>query len=298
MKDEELLLELQKRFNANKQSLLELEQLYDQLKVVNRKLEESEELKSHFISNIRNEIINPFASIMGLSKEIINPENVDLNKIKAFGKMIYQEAFDLDFQLKNIFAAAAIEAGDLIPDISIIEIDSFFKNIINYYETKAQGKNLIIELDYQNLTENQTNTFKTDPDKLKIIFSNLLVNAIDHSYSTSEKLIVKVRLNYESLMFSVIDFGKGIKIEDQDIIFDRFKRLNNHIHTLNKGHGLGLSIAASYSEVLGGNIKLQSEVNKGSSFNVFISEANDNKPRLGFVEDDAEFFTDDEEMIF
>ncbi len=298
MKDEELLFELQKRFNANKQSLLELEQLYDQLKLVNKKLEESEELKSHFISNIRNEIINPFSSIMGLSKEISNTENIDLLKIKSFGKMIYQEAFDLDFQLKNIFAAAAIEAGDLVPDISLIDVLSFFKNIISYYEPKADDKQLEIELDYQNLTDNQSNTFKTDPEKLKLIVTNLLINAIDNSLINSKKIIIKVRLNYESLMFSLIDFGKGIKYEDQEIIFDRFKRLNNHIHTLNKGHGLGLSIAASYTEVLGGNIKLQSEINKGSTFNVFISEANDNKPRLGFVEDDAEFFTDNEEMIF
>lgn len=63
-------------------------------------------------------------------------------------------------------------------------------------------------------------------------------------------------------------------------------------------YGLGLSIASSYSEILGGNIKLESEISNGSSFNVFVSEASDNKPRLGFVENDAEFFTDSDEMIF
>lgn len=298
MNDEELLSELQKRFSANKQSLLELEQLYDQLKMVNKKLEESEELKTHFISNIRNEIINPFASIMGLSKEISNTETIDLQKIRKFGKLIYQEAFDLDFQLKNIFAAAAIEAGDLHADISTVDIHEFFISIISFYEQKANDKNLIIEFDYQNLTDNQQNKFRTDAEKLKLIVSNLLVNAIDNSLPTSAKIKIKVRLNFESLMFSVIDFGKGIKPEDQEIIFDRFKRLNTHIHTLNKGHGLGLSIASSYSEILGGNIKLESEINNGSSFNVFVSEASDNKPRLGFVENDAEFFTDSDEMIF
>lgn len=298
MNDEELLKELANRFTSNKQSLLELEQLYSQLKVVNKKLEESEELKSHFISNIRNEIINPFASIMGLSKEIANVKTDDIQKIRSFGKLIYNEAFELDFQLKNIFAAAAIEAGDLTPDISEIDINKFFKNIIQFYFEKATDKNLKIEYDYENLTDNNSNIFKTDADKLKLIISNILINAIEYSFESSEKIIVKVRLNHESLMFSVRDFGKGIIEDDFDIIFDRFKRLNTHIHTLNKGHGLGLSIAGSFAEVLGGNIKIESNLNTGSTFNVFISEANNNKPRLGFVEDDAEFFTDSEEMIF
>jgi signal transduction histidine kinase len=298
MNDEELLKELEKRFNNNKQSLLELEQLYSQLKVVNKKLEESEELKSHFISNIRNEIINPFASIMGLAKELSILNKADLEKVNSFGKMIYYEAFDLDFQLKNIFAAAAIEAGDLSPDITEIDIDKFFKNIIQFYHVKASDKKIVLDYDYEDLTDSKSNVFKTDAEKLRLIITNLLINAIDNSNESSGKVIIKVRLNHESLMFSVKDFGKGIKDEDLEIIFDRFKRLNTHIHTLNKGHGLGLSIAGSYAEILGGNIKVESQLNIGSSFNVFISEANDNKPRLGFVEDDAEFFTDNEEMIF
>ncbi len=296
MNDEELLKELEKRFNENKKSLQELEVLYSQLKTVNQKLEESEELKSHFISNIRNEIINPFASIMGLSKEIFNANEVDIEKMKLFGKMIYNEAFELDFQLKNIFAAAAIEAGDLSPDISEIEINIFFKNIIQYYTEKAIEKKINIEYNFENL--NQKDFFKTDANKLKIVVSNLLINAIDNSKESSEKIIIKVRLNHESLMFTVKDFGKGIKKEDIEIIFDRFKRINNHIHTLNKGYGLGLSIVGGYVEILGGEIKVESVYGEGSSFNVFIPEINENKPRLGFVENDAEFFTDNEELIF
>lgn len=298
MNDEELLKELERRFSSNKQSLLELDQLYSQLKVVNKKLEESEELKSHFLSNIRNEIINPFASIMGLSKELANGNIKDFQNVSSIGKMIYNEAFDLDFQLKNIFAAAEIESGDLTPDISEIDINNFFKNIIQFYTEKASDKKIKIEYDFENLKDSKSDIFKTDADKLKLIATNLLINAIDYSSENSEKVIIKVRLNHESLMFSVKDFGKGIKQEDIEIIFDRFKRLNPHIHTLNKGHGLGLAISGSYAEVLGGNIKVESQINIGSSFNVFISEINDNKPRLGFVEDDTEFFTDNEEMIF
>ena len=74
--DEELLEELRKRIKNNKESLLELKELNKELQIVNKKLEESESLKSHFISNITNEIINPFTSIIGLARQAIMPGTI------------------------------------------------------------------------------------------------------------------------------------------------------------------------------------------------------------------------------
>jgi len=114
--DEELLQELEKRFSENKNSIKELQKLTKQLKEVNGRLEESESLKSHFISNITNEIINPFAAILGLSRNILDVKKEDWNKVISMVQMIHSEAFHLDFQLKNIFAAAKLEAGDWMPE--------------------------------------------------------------------------------------------------------------------------------------------------------------------------------------
>ena len=70
--DEELLDELRRRMMANIRSLDEFKHLTNELKIVNKKLEESEAMKSHFISNITNEIVNPFTSILGLSRAILS----------------------------------------------------------------------------------------------------------------------------------------------------------------------------------------------------------------------------------
>jgi len=75
--DEILLDELSKRIEKYKSGLENLDNLNKQLIEVNKKLSESESLKSHFISNITNEIINPFASVLGLSKSIMNREIYD-----------------------------------------------------------------------------------------------------------------------------------------------------------------------------------------------------------------------------
>jgi len=297
MTDDELLKEINIRFEDYKKSLKDLEILNKELILVNQKLEESEKLKSHFISNIRNEIINPFSSIIGLSKQLMNSETHDKQKVLQFASMIFNEAFELDFQLKNIFAAASIEAGDLIPQIVEIDVPSFFNNAIKYIEQRAMTKNLKINLDFHTATA--TSIFKTDAEKLNIIIMNLLANAIDFSDEKSEDIVVKINLNTESLMFSVKDNGKGIPIDKLDAIFDRFKRLNMNIHTSNKGYGLGLSITKSFVEILGGHINVESELGKGSTFNIFIPESNFEKPRLGFVSDDAEFFDNEKDsMIF
>ena len=100
--DTELLQELKNRFDKNSLLLEEEKNLTAQLNAVNEKLILSEDLKTNFLSNIRNEINNPIASILELSKNIMEG-NMDVDAMKKFGALIHAEAFDLDFQFKNIF---------------------------------------------------------------------------------------------------------------------------------------------------------------------------------------------------
>ena len=86
--------------------------------------------------------------------------------------------------------------------------------------------------------------FKTDSEKFKLIMSNLINNALKYSYKDS-KVIVKVWMNDDELCASVQDFGTGISEKNQKIIFERFKRLDSGINSINRGHGLGLSITKS-----------------------------------------------------
>ncbi|MBO4373189.1 MAG: hypothetical protein J5826_09675, partial [Bacteroidales bacterium] len=108
--DEILLEELSKRIERYKSALANTSSYNKQLLELNKKLSESESMKSHFISNITKEIINPFASILGLAKSITECADESPEKMKRMAAMIHREAFNLDFQFKNIFAAAEIEA--------------------------------------------------------------------------------------------------------------------------------------------------------------------------------------------
>ena len=119
---------------------------WEALEQLNRKLKEAEQLKSDFLSNIRNEINNPLSSIIALSRELMDQSDVtkeDLGK-NQLPHLIYREATALDFQLKNIFTAADIESGLLYPNPSQIDLSHLMNNLIDYFKDKITS----YELDY------------------------------------------------------------------------------------------------------------------------------------------------------
>jgi signal transduction histidine kinase len=284
--DELLIEELKLRFAEKKKSLQELEKLASELREVNQKLAESESLKSHFISNITNEIVNPFTSIVILSKNILSVKEGDWDKVKRMASLIYSEAFNLDFQLKNIFAAAEIEAGELFLEVSNVKVDLLIQALIDSFVPETLKKQLTFTF-IKEAPETDNFVFKTDAEKLKLILSNLVDNAI--KFSKNNKIIIRRWTENDKLLVSVQDFGIGISENNQKIIFDRFKRLDSGINSLNRGHGLGLSINKALLDFLDGHIDIQSRKNEGTTFTIGIPQA---------MEDPDAFSEDGNELIF
>ena len=268
--DELLIDELKIRFEEKKKSVKKLEKLTSELKEVNKKLTESEALKSHFISNITNEIVNPFTSIVILSKNILSVKEGNWEKVMKMADLIYSEAFNLDFQLKNIFAAAEIEAGELFVEVSNVTVDTLIEAVMDSFVTEIQKKKLTFEfIKIGNKTKELY--FKTDSEKLRLILSNLVENAV--KFSKNNKIIISREINQGVLTISVQDFGIGISDKNQKIIFDRFKRLETGINSINRGHGLGLSINKALLDFLYGEIKIKSKKNVGTIFTITIPES-------------------------
>ncbi len=279
----------------NYKTLLQKES--EELKKVNQKLSESEALKGHFISNVTNEIVNPFASILGLSKSIIASGEHDIKKIKNMAELIHSEAFDLDFQLKNIFTAARIEAGELEPEYIKTDISLLISSVIATYKYKAEQKQLTIKFTADIERDiSDKGFFVTDPEKLRLILSNLLSNSIKFS-NAANRVELKVWVDEGDLKISVKDYGIGIEKEDLEVIFDRFKRLNTAINSMNPGHGLGLSVTKALLDNMNGHIDIVSKRNIGSMFTITIPQGEANED--GFALDGNEFiFNDSEDEVF
>lgn len=264
LSDKELIDELSLRM-AEKTSALE------ELKILNRKLEESEKLKSHFISNITNEIVNPFSSILGLSKSILSVDKENWKKVFSMVAMIHSEAFSLDFQLKNIFAAAKIEAGEIYPEIGFINIENLSKTVIDSFRIEAQKKKIKFELLLPEEKEKLLN-FRSDPEKLKLILSNLVNNAVKFSYEESSISVI-AEISDNNLVMSVLNNGVEISEGYKEFIFDRFRRVDSDITSVNRGHGLGLSIIRSLLDLLEGEITFSSDTVNGTAFRIVVPEA-------------------------
>jgi len=294
--DKQLLQELKTRLEERKILDEQVNTISRELQTVTQKFKESESMKSHFISNISNEIINPFTSILGLSKSILSVEKQDWKKVVSMVALIHSEAFNLDFQLRNIFVAAKIEAGEITPNISKVNIRTLIESIIESFNLVARKMGIDIEFQY-NIEHGfgKNFYFKTDNEKLILIISNLLNNALKYSYKDS-KVIIKVDVDDEILTISIQDFGTGISEKNQQIIFGRFKRLDTGINSINRGHGLGLSITKSLLDVLSGTIDIKSAKGEGSTFAVSIPESRSIVD--GFSGDGNDIFFGGDDEIF
>ena len=296
LSDRQLLKELRVRLEASKKAQDELQALSKDYQEVSRKLSESEALKSHFISNISNEIVNPFTSILGLSKAILSVEKNDWKKVVSMVALIHSEAFNLDFQLKNIFVAAKIEAGEVAPNITKVNIRSLVQNVIDSFNIVSRKMGIHIDLQYDvDYGFGKNLYFKTDSEKLKLILSNLINNALKYSYKDS-KVIVRVSIEDDILHISVQDFGTGISEKNQKIIFERFKRLDSGINSINRGHGLGLSITKALLDVLDGDITIDSKKGEGSTSSISLPEAKNMVE--GFSGEGNDIFFDDDDETF
>lgn len=238
------------------------EKLERRIELVNAKLLKSEELKSDFLSNIKNEINNPMTSILGLLNQIVlSPSDVERTASNA--GLIYMEMYALNFQIRNVFNAAEIEAGQSFPELSKVNVRTQIEELVHSFQHLAEKKN--IEFD---LTLEAEDYFVSDYEKLEVVLANLLSNAIKFSHENSQ-IVVKTYNDADSKLLIIIqDFGVGIETKNLGQIYDRFRQLDTGTRKEFGGHGLGLSIVHSLISILEGTLDMKSTFNEGTLFEI------------------------------
>jgi signal transduction histidine kinase len=266
--DQELMEELNLRFERSRKAFSDLSTVNMKLREINRRLEQSEGLKSNFLSNIRNEINNPLNAILGLASQVITltaeiPEAVQL------ATTIHDEAFNLDFQLRNIFIAAELEAGAAQPVATLLNLDLLVTEILNSFSTRASCKQIRMTGATDVLSGDETPQIACDAEKLTLIISNLIANAIEFSHEGGAVAVSLVALD-DGIHLQVSDTGIGIRKEDIPRIFDRFSQIESGSTRSHHGHGLGLSIIKALVELLEGRIEVISQPLRGTTVTVWL----------------------------
>ena len=253
---EELML---LRAGAEAQEQLPLtQQALDETDKKARYLEELDELKSRFFTNISHEFRTPLTVIRGMAEQIDRePEKWS----KKGNRMIRRNAEQLLDLVNQILDLRKLEAGQLTLHSKQIEVIAFLRYVIESFHAIAEAKE--IDLTFQ--AQESEIWMDVDEEKLLRILSNLLSNAM--RYTPDEHAIrLKLAKRQATLILQVEDEGMGIPRADQRHLFEPFHRGRNVSNI--PGTGLGLSIVKQFVDLQQGTLQVASKVGKGSTFTV------------------------------
>jgi len=224
----------------------------NELRKAKDKAEESDQLKSAFISNMSHEIRTPLNAIVGFSAVMSDIDNRE--ERKKFQDIIESNNKRLLTLINEVLDLSKIESGKFELVLTPVNISELCNEIVITHQLNAEGVSLKLDLPDEDFC------FTTDKNRLTQVLSNLITNAI--KFTPHGTITVGYRLRTALVEFFVEDNGIGIAKDKLDTIFDRFVKLNDFA----PGTGLGLSICKSIIERLGGDISVASEQGEGSLF--------------------------------
>lgn len=253
------------------QEIIIREQTEQQLLAAKNEAEAANRAKSIFLANMSHELRTPMNAVLGFSQLMqkdngLSPDQREtLNIINNSGKHLLE-------LINDVLDMAKIEAGRVVIENGNFDLGALIINTINMMHERAEAKDLQLLLDQ---SSNFPRFVNTDEAKLRQILLNLIGNAIKYT----QKGCVAVRLTAEDLaddrqcllICEVKDTGIGIAEQGLPFVFDTFVQVGRESDQ--QGSGLGLRITKQYAELMGGQVTVASELNKGSSFTLTLPVA-------------------------
>lgn len=245
--DNRMLIEL--NLNIDEQKVNE-NNLLNAKKKVERSIIETQE----FLANINHEIRTPLNSIVGFSAILAASESEEERKEHV--SLILKNNMLLTMLIDDVIELSKIDSGQTTFECEAVNVDELFNKVMatGYSELYNKQLNVVLELD-----KDHPNVY-TDPEAVERLMSNLFSNAVKFTHEGTVTL--GYRRKDDSYYFFVKDTGCGISPENRDRIFKRFVKLDAYA----QGTGLGLALCKNLVEHLGGEMGVESEVGKGSTF--------------------------------
>jgi len=237
-----------------------------QLEADRDKAEQSDLLKSEFLSNMSHEIRTPLNGIIGFS-EMLDREGITLEKKQKYMRIIRSSTRQLLTLVNDIIDFSKMEAGQLKISCKKTDINKLIDELyLTYYQEIKRSNKFSIVLKKSFGNSNKKIFLYTDDIRMQQVFVNLLNNAlkftdegeITFGYTISEK--------EETIRFFVRDTGIGIPQAQQKLIFKRFLQTHEGEKQKYNGTGLGLAISKGIIELMGGDLQVKSKINVGSEF--------------------------------
>ena len=256
-------------------NLFERRKIEEDLKQALIKAEESDKLKSAFLSTMSHELRTPLNTIIGFSGIIANYEHLE-DEIKDFSNNIFSAGNDLLQIIEDIFDISLIETKEVKVIKENFSLNKILEEIHKTFFDNEKILSNYINLILNKKLEDGEDIIHTDETKLNKILKNLLENAFKFTHKGIIEFGYTVKANKDTscIQFYVKDTGIGIPKDKHLIIFERFRQLDDSHTRKYGGIGLGLHISNKLVEMLGGKIWVESEEDKGSTFYFTIPHNN------------------------
>ena len=222
-----------------------------------------ESLRHEFVSNVSHELKTPLAAISAYAEILLDGalEDPDINR--SFVSRIGEQADRLHTLILELLELARMESDEPAFDLTAIDVSAILNECIDEHQEVAKSKSLLLE------TQAPVDPVwgLADEESLRTVADNLLDNAINYT-PPGGQIVVRWKRDADVIVIEVEDNGVGIAKENQTRIFERFFRVDKARSREVGGTGLGLSIVKHHCQVFGGQVRVTSQLGKGSTFTV------------------------------
>jgi len=223
-------------------------------------LETADRLKSEFVANVSYELRTPLNTVIGFTEILVNQYFGPLNERQLeYARGVLESSQQLLSLINDILDLATIEAGLIVLEIESVDVHGVLVSMLNLVQEAARKQRLELALD----CPRSIGRLDADERRLKQVLFNLLSNALKFT-PAGGKVSLGARRTEKSVTIWVSDTGIGIEREEQKTVFEKFRRGQSPL-ARQSGAGLGLSLVRYFVELHGGELKLESQPDVGTT---------------------------------
>ncbi|SFJ13033.1 two-component system, OmpR family, phosphate regulon sensor histidine kinase PhoR [Halobacillus dabanensis] len=227
-------------------------------------LKHLEQMRKDFVANVSHELKTPITSIRGFSETLLDGAMKDEKMLEQFLHIILRESGRLQSLIQDLLELSKVEREDFNMNVEEIDVQRLLNDLLPIVKQHADKKQVQLSAFIEGVT-----IIQGDSSRLKQVFMNLLTNAINYSEENG-KVGIHFQESKDYVTVSITDNGVGIPEEEVPRIFERFYRVDKARSRNSGGTGLGLAIVKHIVEAHHGTVRVESVIDKGTSFHVEI----------------------------
>jgi two-component system phosphate regulon sensor histidine kinase PhoR len=225
----------------------------------------AEEMRDQFVDTATHELRTPLANIKAYAETLALADVIDVEQQKQFLNTINSEATRLARFVDDLLSVSSMELGSLALNKQVTDLGRMLNEVLAKVQAQAEEKQLTLEV----VLPQKFPEPAIDKDKIAGVVINLLGNAVKYTPSGG-RVTFRVNFTDQQLEMSVEDTGVGIAEDELTKVFDKFFRSDDPRVQEQTGTGLGLALAQEVVRLHGGQLTVESELNKGSKFTVLL----------------------------